>query len=201
MWQKVVSLFTGHKIEKSTVRKWIKFIAAVVVLALFVRVMFFEPYKIPSSSMVPALIPGDKIFVTKVVYGLRIPFVGWRIAGGRMPQRGEVAVFISPTERYKYYIKRIVGMPGDTIEIKRGAIYVNGTPLSDPLISKNYYYNDGDYAKDGHSTKVPEGQYFMLGDNSASSRDGRYWGFVPYRDVIGKALFIWWPPKRIRMIQ
>jgi signal peptidase I len=201
MWQKIMNKVAGPRTPKSAAREWTESIIVAAVLAVFVRTLFFEPYKIPTSSMVPTLIPGDKIFVSKVVYGPRIPFVAWRIPGIRKPQRGEVAVFISPAERRKCYIKRVIGMPGDSVEIKLGNIYINGEAVSDPRISKNFYYNVGDYAKEGQSVKVPDEYYFMLGDNSASSRDGRYWGFVPYRDVVGKALFIWWPPKRIRMIQ
>lgn len=189
------------KKTKGIVREWIESIIIAAILALFVRTFFFEPYKIPTSSMVPTLIPGDKIFVTKMIYGPRIPWFGWRLPGIRKPERGEVMVFISPPERNKCYIKRVVGMPGDAVEIRLGNIYINGEAVSDPKVSKNFYYNVGDYGKEGIAIKVPEESYFVLGDNSASSRDSRYWGFVPFKDVIGKSLFIWWPPKRVRSIK
>jgi signal peptidase I len=151
--------------------------------------------------MVDTLIPGDRILVGKIVYGPRIPFVGVRIPGYRKPSRGEVIVFISPPERNKAYVKRIVGMPGDNVEIQRGSIYVDGQEISDSRISTNFYYNFGDYGQSGKSIDIPEKSYFVLGDNSASSRDSRHWGFVPFDDVLGKAILIWWPPKRIRMIK
>ena len=137
----------------------------------------------------------------KIIYGPRIPFIGVRIPGYRKPTRGEVIVFIAPPERNKAYVKRVVGMPGDTVEIERGSIYVDDREISDSRISKNFYYNFGDYGQAGKPIHVPEHSYFALGDNSASSRDSRHWGFVPFEDILGKAILIWWPPKRIRMIK
>jgi signal peptidase I len=186
--------------KKSVLREWADSIIIAFILAMFVRIFFFEFYKIPTSSMVATLIPGDRILVAKIIYGPRIPFVGVRIPGYRKPERGEVIVFISPPERSKAYVKRIIGMPGETVEIERGSIYIDGQEISDSRISKNFYYNFGDYGQPGRSIEVPEHSYFVLGDNSASSRDSRHWGFVPFEDVLGKAMLIWWPPKRIRMI-
>ncbi|MFC1514511.1 signal peptidase I [Candidatus Omnitrophota bacterium] len=191
---------TTPKKKKSVLREWIDSIIIAFILAMFVRVFFFEFYKIPTSSMVETLIPGDRILVGKVVYGPRIPFIGLRIPGYRKPQRGEIIVFISPPERSKAYVKRIIGMPGEEVEIIRGSIYVNGNELTDQAISTNFYYNFGDYGEAGRAITIPEKSYFCLGDNSAASRDSRHWGFVPSEDVLGKAILIWWPPKRIRMI-
>lgn len=187
--------------KKSALREWVDSIVIALILAIFVRVFFFELYKIPTSSMVPVLIPGDRILVSKIVYGPRVPFFGIRIPGYRSPKRGEVIVFISPPERGKSYVKRIVGLPGDKMEIKHGSVLINGQQISDPYISRNFYYNFGDYAQENRAIEVPKDSYFVLGDNSASSRDSRYWGFVPSKDVLGKAILIWWPPKHAKLIQ
>jgi len=187
--------------KKSILREWVESILIAGILAVFLRTFFFQIYKIPTTSMVPVLMPGDKIFVSKLVYGPKIPFTGFRISGSRKPKRSEVVVFIPPNDRKKAYVKRLIGLGGDRIEIRGGNIYVNGKIEVDPTIAKNYYYNQGDYGEKDKIITVPEGKYFFLGDNSISSLDGRFWGFVEEEDIIGKAIFIWWPPKRINMIE
>ncbi len=187
--------------RKSALREWIESIIIAFLLAVFVRIFFFEFYKIPTTSMVPTLMPGDRILVSKLIYGPRIPFVGVRIPSYRKPKRGEVIVFISPPERNKAYVKRVVGLPREKLEIKHGSIYINGKEVALPSIVKNFYYNFGKYGQEGKIIEIPPDCYFVLGDNSASSRDSRYWGFVNFKDVLGKAILIWWPPKRIGMIK
>ncbi len=189
------------KRKKSVLREWIESIIIAAILATFVRTFFFQIYKIPTTSMVPTLKPGDKIFVSKLVYGPKIPFTSLRIKGFRKPQRGDVIVFIPPHDRKKAYIKRLIGLPGERILIKDGNIYVNGKLVTLPSIASHYYYNQGDYGKEGKEIVIPEGKYFVLGDNSLCSLDSRFWGFVDEKDVIGKAIFIWWPPKRIGIIE
>jgi len=119
----------------------------------------------------------------------------------RSPQRGDVVVFIYPQDTKKDFIKRIVALPGETVEIKNGIIYINDKPVSDEKLNNRYYYNRGDYGDIGKKIVVPEGHYFVLGDNSASSQDSRYWGFVPMDNLLGKAMLIYWPPNRIRLIK
>ncbi len=193
--------------KKSTLREWVESILIAAALAIFLRTFFFQIYKIPTTSMVPTLMPGDKIFVSKLIYGPKVPFTEWRIAGLRKPKRTEVIVFVPPQEKSKplfkrkQYIKRLIGVAGDRILIKKGNIYVNGKEVVEPEIARNYYYNQGDYAAEGKETIVPEGKYFFLGDNSISSLDGRFWGFADEKDIIGKAIFIWWPMKRVTMIE
>ena len=92
-------------------------------------------------------------------------------------------------------------MPGEEIKIVHGSVYIDGEEITDTRISTNFYYNFGDYGKPDRLVKIPDDSYFVLGDNSASSRDSRHWGFVPFKDVLGKAILIWWPPKRIRLIK
>ena len=187
--------------KKGVVREWVESILIAAALAIILRTFLFQIYKIPTTSMVPTLMPGDKIFVSKLIYGPKVPFTPWRIRGFRKPKRSEVAVFIPPHDRKKAYIKRVIAVAGDEVILKDGNIYINGKIVVDPAIARNYYYNQGDYGKKGKKLIVPKGKYFFLGDNSIASLDGIFWGFVDQKDVIGKALFIWWPPKRINMIE
>lgn len=151
--------------------------------------------------MVPVLMPGDRVIVSKIIYGPKIPFTSLRMPGLKKPERGEVVVFISPEDRNKAYIKRLVGLPGDHVGIKDGNVYVNGKIIVDPHIARNYYYNQGKYAKENKEIIIPANEYYFMGDNSISSLDSRFWGVVNGHDVIGKAVFICWPPKRIGIIE
>ncbi|UCD15671.1 MAG: signal peptidase I [Candidatus Omnitrophota bacterium] len=187
--------------KKSVLREWIESIVIAAALAIFLRTFFFQIYKIPTTSMVPTLQPGDKIFVSKLVYGPKVPFTSLRIKGVRKPLRGEVVVFIPPHDRKKAYIKRLIGMGGDSIFIEDGNIKLNGKIVVDPRIAKNNYLNQGKYGKENQEIAVAQGKYFFLGDNSKASLDGRFWGEVDEKDIMGKAIFIWWPPKRIGMIE
>ena len=181
--------------------KIVKLIIVLVLIYLFVHTFLFQLYKIPSTSMVKILVPGDMIFVSKLTYGPKIPFTDLRIPGFTKPKKGDVVVFFTPHENKKPYIKRLIGLEGDKVLIKRGNIYINGKEEVDPRIARNYYYNQGDYAKESKEVVVPQGKYFFLGDNSISSSDSRFWGFVDEKDIIGKAIFIWWPRDRVDMIE
>jgi signal peptidase I len=187
--------------RKSVVREWLESIVIAALVAIFLRTFFFQIYKIPTTSMVPTLKPGDKIFVSKLVYGPKIPFTDLRISGWRKPQRYEIIVFIPPHDRKKAYIKRLIGLPGDKIRIKEGNIYINDKVVTDPRLASHFYYNQGDYGGEAVEIVVPEDKYFVLGDNSFASLDSRFWGFVDQKDVVGNALFIWWPFPRIVMLE
>jgi len=189
--------------KKSALREWVDAIIIAAALAIFLRTFFFQIYKIPTTSMVPVLVPGDKIFVSKLTYGPKIPFTPLRIPGFRKPKRFDIVVFVPPiaTERNKAYIKRLIGLPGDKIELRDGNIHINGKMVVNPKIARNYYYNQGEYGVRGKETIVPEGKYFFLGDNSISSKDSREWGFADEKDIIGKAVLTWWPLKRITMLE
>ena len=188
---------------KIFIREWIigGLLPAAFIAFCVVRPFIIEPYKIPTGSMRPTLLEGDLILVNKFLFGAKVPFTDFRLPALRQPARGDVMVFIYPVDRKKNYIKRVVGLPGDSVEIKNGTIYVNEAPLLDPRFSQRYYYNRGDMGQEGKKITVPLDSYFMLGDNSASSLDSRFWGFVPKANVLGKAIVIWWPPQRIRMIE
>ncbi len=163
------------------------FVAAI--LAFLIRSFILGPYKIPTGSMRTTFLEGDRIFVDKVSYRFR------------SPNRGDIIVFKYPVDPKKDFVKRLVGLPGDQIEIKKGKIILNGETLDETPFSEHYYYNrnDWDYGKEGQIIHVPEESYFALGDNSAQSSDSRFWGFVPAKNIVGKAFFIWWPPKRVKL--
>ncbi|MDD5584371.1 MAG: signal peptidase I [Candidatus Omnitrophica bacterium] len=186
---------------KQLIKEWGESIVVAVALAVFVRTFFFQIYKIPTTSMVPTLMPGDKIFVSKLVYGPKVPFTSLRIHGFGHPRRGDVVVFVPPHDRKKFYIKRLIAIAGDRLLIKDGNLYLNGKIVADPRIARNYYYNQGDFGKDDQEFTIPPGKYFLLGDNSIASADSRFWGFVDEPDIVGKAIFLWWPAKRIGMIE
>ncbi|MDD4955503.1 MAG: signal peptidase I [Candidatus Omnitrophica bacterium] len=193
--------------QKSAVREWAEAFIIALALAIFVRTFFFQIYQIPSSSMVPTLMPGDKIFANRIVYGPAVPFTALRLPEFKSPQRLDVVVFVPPEEKLKpwlgrkQFIKRLIGLPGDHILIKDGSIYVNGEKLNDARIDWIKYSNAGKYGREGKEITVPSGKYFFLGDNTDNSQDSRFWGFADRRDVMGRAVFIWWPPRRVSLIK
>ena len=186
---------------KAVAREWVESIIIAFFLAMFIRTFFFQAFKIPSGSMRPTLIEGDRLLVNKLRYGAKIPFLNKRLPGLTKPKRGDVIVFLYPEDRKRDFIKRLIGLGGDTVEIRSGDIYVNGQLVDDPLINQIYYYNRGIYGDENKKIIVPQGQYFVLGDNSGSSHDSRYWGFVPEYNLVGRAELIYWPPNRIRFIK
>lgn len=202
-----------------------------VILIVFVlRSFLFEPFKIPSGSMIPTLLVGDFILVNKFTYGIRLPVINKKIIDVNSPQRGDVMVFRYPEDPSLDYIKRVVGLPGDTVAYQNKKLTINGVAaptrkVSDYLHLERLYYseqfqeklgdvehntlNDADapafipdaarfphrenctYNAAGVICKVPDGHYFMMGDNRDNSRDSRAWGFVPEENIVGKAFFIW----------
>lgn len=187
--------------KKSVVREWIESIVIAFILAMIIRAFLVQAFKIPTGSMRPTLLEGDVILVNKFLYGAKIPFTQFRLPAVRKPKRGDVIVFIYPENPKKDFIKRLIAFPGETVEIKNGTIYINDKPLLEPMFSLRYYYNRGQFAEERQKIIVPEDDYFVLGDNSASSQDSRYWGFLPHKNILGKAILIYWPPQRIRIIQ
>jgi len=175
--------------SKAIVYEYVESIVIAVVLALLVRTFIMGVFKIPTGSMRPTLIEGDHIFVNKFIYHF-VP-----------PKRGEAIVFKSTEEKKKYLIKRLIAFGGETVEIRDGKIYINEKPLNSNSFLQRYYYNRGDFGAEEQKIKVSDNSFYVLGDNSASSRDSRYWGFVPKRNLVGKAFLIYWPLNRIRIIK
>ncbi|TRZ95821.1 signal peptidase I [bacterium] len=187
--------------RKSVLWDWVESIIIAFVLAMIIRTFVIQAFKIPTGSMRPTLLEGDIIMVNKFIYGAKIPLVNLRLPKFREPKRGDVIVFIYPENPKKDFIKRLVAFAGETVEIKDGTVYINSQPLLDQVFSRVYYYNRGEFVNDTQKITVPKGSYFVLGDNSASSQDSRYWGFVPDKNILGKAIIIYWPPGRIRIIK
>ncbi|OIO39545.1 MAG: signal peptidase I [Candidatus Omnitrophica bacterium CG1_02_46_14] len=167
-------------------KEWAQSIIVALILTLIIRTFVIQAFKIPSGSMRPTLMEGDKLFVNKYVYRFNLP------------QRGDIIVFKYPQDPSKDFIKRLVASENEVVEIKEGKIYVNGEVLQDPgTFGQFYYYNHDPFGGPGEKIRVPKNSYFVLGDNSANSTDSRFWGFVPKANLVGKAVFRWWPPQKI----
>ena len=189
------------KDKSPVIREWTETIVIATLLALLIRSFIVQPFKIPTGSMKTTLIEKDRILVNRFIYGLRIPFTTIRILKFNYPKRGEVIVFNYPEDTKRAFIKRVIAKGGDEIEIKDGKIYINTKEFDHPSIKNIYYYNRGDFGLIGQKVIVPENSYYVLGDNSRSSKDSRYWGFVDDKYLIGKAFLIYWPLNRIRIIK
>ncbi len=209
---------------------WTAGLFPVIVVVFLLRSFLFEPFKIPSGSMIPTLLVNDLILVNKFHYGVRLPVINTKIFDNHSPQRGDVMVFRYPPKPSLDYIKRVVGIPGDEVAYLNKRLTINGKPLpKTPLpdffdedalrYAKQFQETNGDrtyrllndderpafiagadnfpfrencrYSSEGVVCKVPEGQYFMMGDNRDNSLDSRYWGFVPEKNIVGKAFFVW----------
>lgn len=170
-------------------KNWGEPFIVAAILAVVIRTFLLGPYKIPTGSMIPTLMVGDRIFVDKVSYHFH------------EPKRGDIIVFKYPLDEKKDFVKRLVGMPGEDLQIKDGKILVNGKPVDNEKLNQNYYYNvvSSQYGEPNQVIHVPNDSYFVLGDNSAHSADSRSWGFVPKGNLIGRAFLIWWPPKRVKL--
>ena len=151
--------------------------------------------------MEPTLKPGDRILVLRYIYGLRVPFTFKRIAKFKTPNVGDIIVFNYPEEPNRDFIKRCVAKGGDALEIRNGVLWLNNKPLKDEPFNKVFYYNRGDYGREGEVFRIPPDSYFALGDNSASSKDSRYWGFLDDKYLVGKAVLVYWPLSRIKILK
>ncbi len=186
--------------KKSNLREWVESIVIAFLLAMFIRTFFIQAFKIPSGSMRMTLVEGDRLMVNKLRYGPKVPLTDYRLPGFTKPKRGDIIVFIYPEDTSKDFIKRLIAFGGETVEIRDGKILIDGKIVDEPNISRIYYLNRGDYGAEGKPIKVPAGHVFVLGDNTGSSHDSRYWGFVPETNIIGRAEFIYWPIDRLRFI-
>ncbi len=181
----------------------------VLALVLVLRSFIAEPFQIPSESMVPTLETGDFIVVNKFAYGIRLPVIGTKVFDVEMPKNGDVMVFIPP-HKGDYFIKRVVGIPGDTIEYKGKQIFVNGTEQEQEFMAslppgrpkyqvysetlggtEHLIHRDLRRGDENGRWVVPEGKYFVMGDNRDQSSDSRFWGLVSEEKIVGKAFAIW----------
>ncbi len=180
--------------KKSKVREYGETLVIALLIALFVRAFVVQAFKIPSGSMEPTLLVGDHILVNKFIYGIRIPLVGTKPFTLKKPRRGDVIVFIYPRDRKKDFIKRVIGVEGEKVEIKGQQIYINDRLIEDPWGVYRRTISFGGLSAKGNfgPVVVPPDSLFVLGDNRDNSQDSRYWGFVPLKDVLGKAFIIYW---------
>lgn len=181
--------------KKGVAREYLEAAVIAVILALFIRTFAVQAFKIPSGSMEPTLLVGDHILVNKFLYGIKIPFINKTLIPISRPQRDDVIVFIYPVDTSKDFIKRVIGLPGEKIEIIGKKIYINGKPLRDKYGFYSDYGKNSQQLQDKYHMKpitVPEGHLFVMGDNRNHSYDSRFWGFVPLSSVKGKAFIIYW---------
>lgn len=182
--------------QKSAVRDWVEALVVAFVIAMIIRAFILQAYRIPSSSMEDTLLKGDHILATKYNYGLTVPFTTRKIWGGdRVPKRGDIVIFTFPGNHAMDFVKRVIGVPGDTIEVKEKNVYVNGKPLNlgvekhtDPFILTQ---GQGAVRDNFGPVKVEPGTCFAMGDNRDQSYDSRFWGFVPIQNIKGKAFIIY----------
>jgi signal peptidase I len=208
--EKLTTTFGQEMVVAEYARSFFPVLLAVLVLRSFL----FEPFQIPSASMVPTLQIGDYILVNKFTYGLRLPVLGTKIVEIDKPKRGDVMVFFPP-HKHIYFIKRVIGLPGDQVTYKNKQLYINGEIVPQQIIAEQTWerpptrlFNEkiGDVnhmtrvstrltTLDNHSYTIEPGHYFMMGDNRDNSSDSRVWGPVPEENIVGRAVAIWmhWP--------
>ncbi len=209
---------------------WTAGLFPVILMVFLLRSFLFEPFKIPSGSMIPTLWVGDLILVNKFHYGVRLPVINTKLTDGNPPQRGDVMVFRYPPKPSLDYIKRVVGLPGDEVAYLNKRLRINGKvvetgsvpeffdedsmrymkqfeerlgdkphrllndddrPAFVPGVEDFVYKDNCRYSVEGVVCTVPAGHYFMMGDNRDNSLDSRYWGFVPEKNIVGRAVFVW----------
>lgn len=181
--------------SKSVVREYVEAIVIAVLLALFIRTFVVQAFKIPSGSMEPTLLVGDHILVNKFIYGIKIPFTDKTLIHISTPKQGDIVVFAYPRDPSKDFIKRVIGLPGDSVRIVNKHVYVNGKLLNDPYA----VHRDSQILPASVSRRdnmptlvVPPHKLFVMGDNRDESYDSRFWGFVDMSALKGKAFIIYW---------
>ncbi len=179
-------------VAKSRLRENVEAILVALVLAMIIRTFVIQAFKIPSGSMKNTLLIGDHILVNKFIYGIKLPFVGKTLIPIKNPQRGDIIVFEFPKDPSKDFIKRVVGVAGDTVEIRNKKVFVNGQPFQD----EEYAIHSDSLMSAGRDSMqlqtVPPNSLFVMGDNRDNSHDSRFWGFVDLAAVKGKAFIIYW---------
>jgi signal peptidase I len=182
--------------RKSLVREYAEAIFIAVMLALVIRQCGVQAFTIPSGSMMDTLLVGDYILVNKFLYGAELPFTDTHLPGFRKPERGDIVVFKYPNDESRDFIKRVIAVGGDTVQVQDNRVMLNGRPIEEP------YLRPGSIpaVPSGHCgylygcspLVVPRGSYFVMGDNRDNSQDSRYWGFVRREKIRGKAFLIYW---------
>ncbi len=186
---------SGETKNKSVVREYVEAIVIAILLALCIRTFVVQAFKIPSGSMLPTLQIGDHLLVNKFIYGLKMPFTGKVLVPWKTPVRGDVVVFRFPKDRDIDYIKRVVGVAGDKVEIVHKKLMINDAEVVDlhANFTSSAELAAGVSPRDNFGPiTVPPGKVFVMGDNRDNSYDGRFWGFVDQADILGKAFILYW---------
>ena len=198
--------------KKSVVREYAEAFAIAILLALFIRTFGVQAFKIPSGSMKPTLLIGDHLLVNKFIYGIKIPFLDRIIVPVSKPKTGDIVVFKFPKDESKDFIKRVVGVEGDIIDIKNDILYINGKEVATGYVGE-FTDDDGSKSQEFEETlgnvkhvildhtknyenkppwEVPKDSIFVMGDNRTNSEDSRFWGYVTLNKIKGKAMIIYW---------
>src|SRR5512143_3557314 len=193
---------TAPRFKKSVAREYLESIAVAVILALFIRTFVVQAFKIPTGSMQPNLLIGDHLLVNKLVYSPSLGRFEDLLLGKKPIARDHVIVFKYPGDPTRDFIKRVIGLPGETVEVRDKTVYIDGKPLQEPyahFIEQPLRPDDPEYGLRTESIRdnwgpqvVPAGQLLVLGDNRDNSRDSRFWGFLPEDQVKGRALLVYW---------
>ena len=192
--------------RKSVVREYVEAIVIAILLALVIRTLIVQAFTIPSGSMMDTLLVGDYILVNKFLFGPEVPLTDYRLPSLRLPYRGDIIVFKYPQDEKRDFIKRIVGTPGDTVQVRGQQVLINGQVLDEPYVRRNpgvlsHISSPGfcGYAYACEPLVVPADSYFVMGDNRDNSQDSRYWGFVKRDKIKGKAFLIYWSSDQDRI--
>ena len=182
--------------RKSLAREYIEAIVIAVLLAMVIRQFAVQAFTIPSGSMMDTLLIGDYILVNKFLFGAEIPLTDVHLPGLRAPARGDIIVFKYPNDETRDFIKRIIAVGGDTVQVKDNQVWLNGKLQDEPYVRPGSFRETSPthcgYMYGCEPMRVPEGSYFVMGDNRDNSQDSRYWGFVKREKIRGKAFLIYW---------
>ena len=213
--QEQIATAIEEYLKEPLIVEYAKSFFPVLLIVLVLRSFLVEPFQIPTGSMIPTLNVGDFILVNKYAYGVRLPIIGTKIMPVEDPDRGEVVVFVPPHEN-KYYIKRVIGLPGDTVRYEDKRLFINGEVVSKDYVESimietsignlpgelytetingiehaTQYIDAAGRQRTRTTWVIPNGHYFMMGDNRENSSDSRVWGTVPDEDIVGKAIAVW----------
>ena len=188
--------------KKSVAREYLESVVVAVILALFIRTFAVQAFKIPTGSMETNLLIGDHLLVNKLVYSPSLAPLESKLLGKKRIQRGHIVVFKFPEDPSRDFIKRVIGLPGETVEVRDKQVFIDGKPIEETyahFLEPPLRHDDLEYGLRGESIRdnwgpqvVPEGELFVLGDNRDNSRDSRAWGFLPIDQVKGRALLVYW---------
>jgi signal peptidase I len=182
--------------KKSLFREYAEAIIIAVLLALVIRQFAVQAFTIPSGSMMDTLLIGDYILVNKFLYGPEIPFTDKHLPGLRQPEHGDIIVFKYPNDESRDFIKRIIAIGGDTVQVRDNRVWLNGKLMEEPYVLPGSFRSTPPahcgYLYGCEPVVVPPGSYFVMGDNRDNSQDSRYWGFVKREKIRGKAFLIYW---------